>query len=37
MSFMDAGPMCAIGAAITVVVLITLGFTIMMKIADIEV
>jgi len=37
MSFMDAGPFCAVIAAVVVVVLITVGFTIMMKIADIEV
>jgi tight adherence protein B len=37
MSFMDAGPFCAAGAAIVVIILISLGFFIMMKIADIEV
>lgn len=37
MSFMDAGPICAIIAATVVVILISLGFAIMMKIADIEV
>jgi tight adherence protein B len=37
MSFMDAGPLCAVIAAVVVVVLISLGFMIMMKIADIEV
>jgi tight adherence protein B len=37
MSFMDAGPMCAIIAAIVVVVLISLGYFIMMRIAAIEV
>jgi len=37
MSFMDAGPFCAAGAAIVVIILIGLGFFIMMRIADIEV
>ena len=37
MSFMDAGPFCAVIAAVVVVTLISVGFTIMMKIADIEV
>jgi tight adherence protein B len=37
MSFMDAGPLCAAGAALLVIILISLGFFIMMKIADIEV
>ena len=37
MSFMDAGPMCAIIAAVVVVVLISLGYFIMMRIAAIEV
>ena len=37
MSFMDAGPMCAIGAAVLVVILISLGYFIMMRIAAIEV
>jgi tight adherence protein B len=37
MSFMDAGPFCAAGAAIVVIILISLGFFIMMRIADIEV
>ena len=37
MSFMDAGPLCAIGAATLVIILISLGFFIMMRIADIEV
>jgi tight adherence protein B len=37
MSFMDAGPYCAAGAAGLVVVLISLGYFIMMRIAAIEV
>lgn len=37
MSFMDAGPLCAAGAAGLVVVLISLGYFIMMRIAAIEV
>lgn len=37
MSFMDAGPLCAIGAAILVTFLIGMGYFIMMRIADIEV
>jgi tight adherence protein B len=37
MSFMDAGPFCAVIAAVVVITLISVGFTIMMKIADIEV
>ena len=37
MSFMDAGPFCAAGAAIVVIILIGFGFFIMMRIADIEV
>lgn len=37
MSFMDAGPICAVIAAVVVVVLIGLGYAIMMKISDIEV
>lgn len=37
MSFMDAGPLCAIIAAAVVVVLIGLGYFIMMRIAAIEV
>jgi len=37
MSFMDAGPICAVIAATVVIILISLGFAIMMKIADIEV
>jgi tight adherence protein B len=37
MSFMDAGPLCAIGAAIVVVILIGSGYFIMMRIASIEV
>jgi tight adherence protein B len=37
MSFMDAGPLCAAGAAALVVVLISLGYFIMMRIAAIEV
>lgn len=37
MSFMDAGPLCAIGAAVLVVFLISLGYFIMMRIAAIEV
>lgn len=37
MSFMDAGPYCAAGAAIVVIILISLGFFIMMRIADIEI
>ena len=37
MSFMDAGPYCAAGAALVVIILISLGFFIMMRIADIEV
>jgi len=37
MSFMDAGPICAVIAATVVIILICLGFAIMMKIADIEV
>jgi tight adherence protein B len=37
MSFMDAGPMCAIGAAVVVIILISLGYFIMMRIAAIEV
>ena len=37
MSFMDAGPMCAAGAAGLVVILISLGYFIMMRIAAIEV
>jgi tight adherence protein B len=37
MSFMDAGPFCAAIAAAVVIILISLGFMIMMKIADIEV
>jgi tight adherence protein B len=37
MSFMDAGPLCAAGAAGTVVILIGLGYFIMMRIATIEV
>jgi tight adherence protein B len=37
MSFMDAGPLCAVIAAVVIVILISVGFTVMMKIADIEV
>ncbi len=37
MSFMDAGPLCAAGAASVVVILIGLGYFIMMRIASIEV
>ncbi len=37
MSFMDAGPYCAAGAAGLVVILISLGYFIMMRIASIEV
>ncbi len=37
MSFMDAGPLCAAGAAGLVVILISLGYFIMMRIASIEV
>ena len=37
MSFMDAGPACAIGTGIAVAILIGLGYFIMMRIADIEV
>ncbi len=37
MSFMDAGPLCGILAAVVVVVLISLGYFIMMRIAAIEV
>jgi len=37
MSFMDAGPFCAVIAAVVVIILISLGFFIMMRIADIEV
>jgi tight adherence protein B len=37
MSFMDAGPYCAAGAAGLVVILISLGYFIMMRIAAIEV
>jgi tight adherence protein B len=37
MSFMDAGPLCAIGAGIVVVILIGSGYFIMMRIASIEV
>lgn len=37
MSFLDAGPLCAVIAAVVIVALISIGFTIMMKIADIEV
>ena len=37
MSFMDAGPSCAIIAGVVVVVLISLGYFIMMRIASIEV
>jgi tight adherence protein B len=37
MSFMDAGPLCAIGSAVLVVFLISLGYFIMMRIAAIEV
>ncbi len=37
MSFMDAGPICAAGAAALVVFLISLGYFIMMRIAHIEV
>lgn len=37
MSFMDAGPLCAAGAAALVVILIGLGYFIMMRIAAIEV
>lgn len=37
MSFMDAGPYCAVIAAAVVIILISVGFTAMMKIADIEV
>ncbi|MGE5073648.1 MAG: type II secretion system F family protein, partial [Anaerolineae bacterium] len=37
MSFMDAGPMCAIGAGALVVFLIGLGYFVMMRIASIEV
>ncbi len=37
MSFMDAGPLCALGAAVLVIVLISLGYFIMMRIAAIEV
>lgn len=37
MSFMDAGVLCAIGAAVFVAILIGLGYFIMMRISDIEV
>jgi tight adherence protein B len=37
MSFMDAGPLCAIGSAALVIFLISLGYFIMMRIAAIEV
>ena len=37
MSFADAGPFCAIGAGILVVVLISLGYFIMTRIAAIEI
>ncbi len=37
MSFMDGGPFCAAGAGVTVVILISLGYFIMMRIATIEV
>jgi tight adherence protein B len=37
MSFMDAGPLCAGGAAALVVILISLGYYVMMRIATIEV
>ncbi len=37
MSFMDAGPYCAIGAGVVVVILIGLGYFVMMRIATIEV
>ena len=37
MSFMDAGPYCAAGAAGLVVILISLGYFVMMRIAAIEV
>ncbi len=37
MTFMDAGPLCAIGAAILVTFLIGMGYFVMMRIADIEV
>lgn len=37
MSFMDAGPLCAIIAAVTVVVLISSGYFVMMRIAAIEI
>jgi tight adherence protein B len=37
LSFLDAGPLCAAGAAVTVVILISLGYFIMMRIAAIEI
>lgn len=37
MSFADAGPFCAAGAALLIVVLISLGYYIMMRIAAIEI
>jgi len=37
MSFADAGPLCAVIAAVTVVVLIVSGYFVMMKISQIEI
>ncbi len=37
MSFMDAGPLCAIGAASAVIIMISLGYYIMTRIANIEI
>lgn len=37
MSFADAGPLCAIIAAVTVLILITTGYFVMMRIANIEI
>jgi tight adherence protein B len=37
MSFLDGGMLCAVGAGVTVAILIGLGYFIMMRIADIEV